>query len=83
MDATVSGDWVIRHGAGPEKLLPELEAILRRECKLGVRLRLVREDRKVVLSPIIGIPARISVDLIGEMPLVILAGFGAVRGEGT
>ena len=50
MDVTVSGDWVIRHGAAPEKLLPELETILRRECKLGVRLRLVREDRKVIVA---------------------------------
>src|SRR5262249_26291833 len=50
MDVKVSGDWVIRHGAAPEKLLTELETILRGECKMGVRLRLVREDRKVIVA---------------------------------
>jgi hypothetical protein len=50
LDAKVAGDWVIRYGAPPEKLLPEMEAILRRECKLPVRLRLVREDRKVIVA---------------------------------
>lgn len=49
IDAKVSGDWVTRYGASPEKLLPELEAILRSECKLPVRLRLVQEDRKVIV----------------------------------
>ena len=28
----------------------ELEAILRKECKLSIRLRLVREDRKVIVA---------------------------------
>src|SRR5579872_993965 len=49
-DVKVSGDWVIRHGAAPDKILTELETILRGECKLGVRLRLVREDRKVIVA---------------------------------
>jgi hypothetical protein len=50
MKRRVSGDWVFRDGAGPERLLPELETILRKECKLPIRLRMTRQDRKVIVA---------------------------------
>ncbi len=46
----ISGDWVIRDGASPERLLPELETILRKECKVPVRFRLTQQDRKVIVA---------------------------------
>jgi hypothetical protein len=46
----ISGDWVIRDGASPERLLPELETILRTECKVPVRFRMTRQDRKVIVA---------------------------------
>ncbi len=46
----IAGDWVIRDGVSPEKLLPELGAILRKECKVPVRFRLTQQDRKVIVA---------------------------------
>jgi len=45
----VPGDWVVRDGVAPEKMLQGLEAVLRDECKLPVRFRLVEEDRPIIV----------------------------------
>ena len=50
MQSGVSGDWVIRDGVAPEKLLPELQAALRTECKLPIRFRLVQKDCQVIVA---------------------------------
>jgi len=44
---TVSGDFVIRKGAPLDKLVPQLEKILRDECDLEVRLTLKEEEQEV------------------------------------
>jgi hypothetical protein len=46
----VTGDWVTRHGASAEELLAELETILRQECKVPVRFKLVHKFRKVIIA---------------------------------
>ena len=45
----VSGDWVMRKGADPQEVIKALETILRKECKLPVKLSLVEKDRKVIV----------------------------------
>jgi RNA polymerase sigma factor (sigma-70 family) len=44
---TVHGDFVTRKDAPLEKLVPQLEKILREECKLDVRLTLKEEEQPV------------------------------------
>jgi RNA polymerase sigma factor (sigma-70 family) len=44
---TVSGDFVIRKDAPLERLAPQLEKILREECRLDVRLTLKKEEQPV------------------------------------
>src|SRR5262249_17144036 len=44
---TVSGDFVVRKDAPLDKLAPQLEKILRDECKLPVRLTLKEEEQPV------------------------------------
>jgi RNA polymerase sigma factor (sigma-70 family) len=44
---TVGGDFVVRKGAPLEKLVPQLETILRDECELDVRLTLREEEQDV------------------------------------
>jgi hypothetical protein len=44
---TVSGDFVVRKDAPLEKLAPQLEKILRDECRLDVRLKLKEEQQPV------------------------------------
>ena len=47
---TVNGDWIVRKDAPMEKLAPQLEAILRNECKVGITLKveMVEQDVFVV-----------------------------------
>lgn len=50
-EAKVTGDFVVRVGADPEKLVVALEKILRKECGLNVSLTVREVERKVyVLS---------------------------------
>jgi RNA polymerase sigma factor (sigma-70 family) len=44
---TVGGDFVVRKGAPLDKLVPQLETILRDECELDVRLALKGEEQEV------------------------------------
>lgn len=44
---SVGGDFVTRKGAPLEKLVPQLEKILREECQLDVRLTLREEEQPV------------------------------------
>ncbi len=46
----VPGDWVVRDGVPPEEMLHEIEAVLRNECKVPVRLRLVQKDCRVIVA---------------------------------
>jgi hypothetical protein len=46
----VTGDWVVRYGVSPDKMLKGLESILREECKLPIRLRLEEKDRQIVVA---------------------------------
>jgi hypothetical protein len=46
----ISGDWVVRDGVSPKKLLQGLGAVFREECKVPVRLRLVTKDRQVIVA---------------------------------
>jgi hypothetical protein len=46
----VSGDWVIRDGVAPKKLLHGLQTALRLECQLPVRFRLVQKDCQVIVA---------------------------------
>lgn len=46
----VAGDWVVRDGVPPEEMLREFEAVLRNECKVPVRLRLVQKDCPVIVA---------------------------------
>ena len=50
MQTGVSGDWVIRDGVAPKKLLQELQAALRTECRLPIRFRLVQKDCQVIVA---------------------------------
>jgi RNA polymerase sigma factor (sigma-70 family) len=51
LETHVTGDWVVRAGADPEKLIAALEKILRKECDLNVSLALKDAEREVyVLS---------------------------------
>lgn len=50
-ETNVTGDWVVRDGADPDKLVAALEQILRKECGLKVSLAFKDEEREVyVLS---------------------------------
>jgi hypothetical protein len=44
---SVSGDFVTRKDAPLEKMVPQLERILREECELDVRLTLKEEEQPV------------------------------------
>ena len=44
---SVSGDFVVRKGAPLDKLVPQLEKILRDECEVDVRLTLTEEEQDV------------------------------------
>ena len=46
----VEGDFVVRLGVAPQKLVSDLERILRTECDLPVRLSLREEERKVIVT---------------------------------
>ncbi len=46
----ITGDWVVRAGASPEKIVEGLEAVLREECSLPIRLRLMEAERKVLVA---------------------------------
>jgi hypothetical protein len=51
LETKVTGDWSVRLGADPEKLVAALEQILRKECGLKVSLALKEVEREVyVLS---------------------------------
>jgi RNA polymerase sigma factor (sigma-70 family) len=51
LETKVTGDWVVRAGADPEKLVAALEKVLRTECDLKVSLALKDAEREVyVLS---------------------------------
>jgi RNA polymerase sigma factor (sigma-70 family) len=43
----IAGDFVVRDGAAPKKVVPRLEEILNQEYKLPVKLTLTEADRKV------------------------------------
>lgn len=49
LTAEAPGDFVVRDGATAEKVLPRLEAILRTECKLPVKMRVAEAEREVVV----------------------------------
>ena len=50
-ETKVTGDWVVRAGTDPDKLVAALEQILRKECGLKVSLAFKDEEREVyVLS---------------------------------
>ena len=44
---TVHGDWVVRRGDPIDKIAPQLEKILRDECKLDVLLTVEQEEHEV------------------------------------
>ena len=46
----VQGDWVIRDDVPAEKMLQGFEAVLREECQVPIRFRLLREDRRVIVA---------------------------------
>ncbi|HVL13684.1 MAG TPA: sigma-70 family RNA polymerase sigma factor [Gemmata sp.] len=46
LETKVTGDWVVRAGADPEKLVAALEPILRKECGLKVSLAVKRVERE-------------------------------------
>jgi RNA polymerase sigma factor (sigma-70 family) len=51
LETKVTGDWVVRAGADPEKLVAALETILQKECDLKVSLTIKDAEREVyVLS---------------------------------
>jgi hypothetical protein len=51
LDRKVTGDFVVRAGADPEKIAAALEKILRKECELPVTLAVTEVERSVyVLS---------------------------------
>jgi hypothetical protein len=50
LNAPVEGDFVIRVGASPEKLVAELEQILWKEAKLDVALNFVEEPQDVLVA---------------------------------
>lgn len=50
MAIRVSGDWIIREGTADDARAEQLSLILRRDCQLKIRLRLVHEDRKVIVA---------------------------------
>jgi hypothetical protein len=45
----ITGDFIVREGTPADKVLPRLEEILRRECKLPVKLTLKDVERKVIV----------------------------------
>jgi RNA polymerase sigma factor (sigma-70 family) len=47
---SINGDWVVREGTPAEKVIPRLEEILRRDCKLPIKLALRDVERKVVVA---------------------------------
>jgi hypothetical protein len=50
LSAPIEGDWIVRDGAGPEAVLPRMEELLRKECRLPVRLRLEQVEREVIVA---------------------------------
>ncbi len=50
VDKRIAGDWVIRLGADLEKRLPQLEAILRKELSLPIRLEIKTVEREVYVA---------------------------------
>jgi hypothetical protein len=46
----ITGDFVVREGAAPEKVVARLEDILRQECKQPVKLALKEVERKVFVA---------------------------------
>jgi RNA polymerase sigma factor (sigma-70 family) len=47
LEPRVTGDWVVRSGADPEKLAAQLETILRKECNLKVSVAVKDAERDV------------------------------------
>jgi hypothetical protein len=43
----VTGDFVVRAGAAPEKVAAALETILRRDCEVAVSLKVVEDERHI------------------------------------
>ena len=50
LNQTVSGDWVVRPTAPTAKILAELEAILRKEASIAIRLELRAVERSVYVA---------------------------------
>jgi beta-lactamase regulating signal transducer with metallopeptidase domain len=50
VQSPITGDFAVRAGLPAERLLPELERILRSECHLRVQLKLETENRNVLVA---------------------------------
>ncbi|MGO8748426.1 MAG: hypothetical protein ACLQNE_20825 [Thermoguttaceae bacterium] len=50
LKAPIDGDWIARQPESPEKLVPAIEGILRKTCKLPVKLHLEQVEREVVVA---------------------------------
>ena len=49
LNSTIDGDWIVREGVPAKEVLPHLEAILRNQCKLPVKLKLEQVEREVIV----------------------------------
>ena len=49
LNSTVYGDWVVREGVPAKDVLPHLEAILRKECRIPLKLKLEQAERDVIV----------------------------------
>jgi RNA polymerase sigma factor (sigma-70 family) len=47
---SITGDWVVRQDTPAAKVVPRLEEILRKDCKLPIRLTLKEVERKVLVA---------------------------------
>jgi hypothetical protein len=49
LNSPIDGDWIVRESIPVENVLPRLEEILRKECKLPVKLRFDQAEREVIV----------------------------------
>ncbi len=47
---SITGDWVVRQGTPTAEVVARLEEILRKDCKLPIRLTLKQVERKVLVA---------------------------------
>ncbi len=50
LDQKVTGDWIFRDGAAPEKILAAMSEILQKECKKRIRFRCFEAERPVIAA---------------------------------